>query len=154
MSGATTADVLRSQMPRFAGERPTLVTLGIGVNDLQRLSHEEYAANLEEIVGRVRAATDAPLVLTNIPDIACAPGVPAFIRDDTRRRIRLFNQIIDDVAARHALRVVDVFGPSSELLPARPEFFCADGFHPSDEGYEFWADAMWPAISEAVGESR
>lgn len=150
VSGATTADVLRSQIPRFERERPTLVTVGIGVNDVQRLSQQEYAANLEEIVGRIRAVTDAPVVLTNIPDIACAPGVPEFMRDDARRRIRLFNQSIDDVAARHALRVVDVFRPSSELLPARPEFFCSDGFHPSDDGYEFWAEAMWPALDEAI----
>lgn len=151
VSGATTADVLRSQMPRFERERPDLVTVGIGVNDVQRLSQEQYAANLEAIITRVRAVSEAPLVLTNIPDIACAPGVPAFMRDDARRRIRLFNLAIDDAAARHDLRVVDVFTPSAELLPARPEFFCSDGFHPSDEGYEFWADAMWPAVREAVG---
>lgn len=151
VSGATTADVLRSQMPRFERERPDLVTVGIGVNDVQRLSQEQYAANLEEIVTRVRDVTDAPVVLTNIPDIACAPGVPAFMRDDARRRIRLFNRTIDDVAARHQLHVVDVFTPSAELLPARPDFFCSDGFHPSDAGYEFWADAMWPSVREAVG---
>jgi lysophospholipase L1-like esterase len=151
VSGATTSDVLRSQMPRFERERPDLVTVGIGVNDVQRLSREQYAANLEEIVARVRATTEAPLVLTNIPDIACAPGVPAFMREDARARIRLFNEVIQDAAARLALRVVDVYTPSAELLPARPDYFCADGFHPSDAGYEFWADAMWPVVREAVG---
>ncbi|HEX5707343.1 MAG TPA: SGNH/GDSL hydrolase family protein [Pyrinomonadaceae bacterium] len=154
VSGATTADVLRSQMPRFERERPDLVTVGIGVNDVQRLSLEEYDANLEEIITRVRAVTDAPLVLTNIPDISCAPGVPAFMREDARARIRLFNRAIEDAAARHRLRVVDVYTPSAELLPARPEFFCADGFHPSDAGYEFWADAMWPAVEESLNGRR
>lgn len=150
VSGATTGDVLRSQLPRFERERPTLVTVGIGVNDVQRLSQQQYAANLDEIARRIRAATDAPVVLTNLPDVSCAPGIPAFMREGARRSIRLFNQSIDEVAERRALRVVDVFGPSTELLPAHPQFFCADGFHPSEDGYEFWAEAMWPAVREAL----
>jgi lysophospholipase L1-like esterase len=38
------------------------------------------------------------------------------------------------------------------LIPAHPEFFSSDGFHPSEQGYEFWAVKMWPSLKEAIGE--
>jgi len=50
-SGATTADVLRVQLPRVAKLRPTLVTLAIGTNDLtEGASVDQVLHNLESIV--------------------------------------------------------------------------------------------------------
>ena len=151
VSGATTEHVLSQQVGRLAeGGTPSLVTLGIGINDVQRLMLEEYERNLDRIVRRVRAATAAPFVLTNIPDITCSPVVPEFMRDEARKRIDAFNAALDRVAASHSLTLVDVYTRSRELLPARPDFFCSDLFHPSDEGYQFWADEMWPAVEQAI----
>lgn len=152
VSGATTEDVLRHQVGRL-GERgkPTLVTVGIGVNDVSRVMLEEYERNLDQIARRVRAATDAPVVVANIPDIACAPAVPDFMREEAGRRISAFNGALARVAESHAFLVVDVYTRSRELLPARPDFFCSDRFHPSDAGYQFWADEMWPTVERAIG---
>ncbi|HVG30088.1 MAG TPA: SGNH/GDSL hydrolase family protein [Pyrinomonadaceae bacterium] len=153
VSGAETGDVLRSQVPRVGRERPTLVTLGVGINDLTHgVEVEQFARNYEEIVTRVRAATDAPLVVTNIPDISTAPRVPAFMRAGVSQRIALFNEEIREIAARHDLRLVDAYGMSREVIPAHPEFFSADGFHPSDAGYEYWAKMMWPALASVIDE--
>src|ERR671915_2494616 len=41
VSGAATGDVLRSQVVRVGEARPTLVTLGVGINDLTRMSAPE-----------------------------------------------------------------------------------------------------------------
>lgn len=152
VSGAETADVLRDQSPRVERERATLVTLGIGINDLTRgVEVGRFARNYEEIVTRVRGATDATVVVTNVPDISTAPRVPEFMREGVSQRIALFNEEIKKIAARHDLRLVDAYGMSRELIPAHPEFFSADGFHPSEEGYEYWAKMMWGAVKEAVG---
>ena len=152
-SGATTADVLRVQVGRVGAERPTLVTLGIGINDVTHgVAPEQFTRNYEEIVRRLREQTKAPLVVTNIPDISFAPRVPVSLRDDVRRRIQTFNASLASVAERHGLRLVDAYAFSHELIPRHPEFFSPDGFHPSEEGYEFWAVKMWPALREAVGE--
>jgi lysophospholipase L1-like esterase len=153
VSGAETADVLRAQVPRVAAARPTLLTIGIGINDLTHgVEVERFARNYEEIVTRVRAATDVPMVVTNIPDISTAPRVPAFMREGVSHRIALFNGEIRKIAARHDLWLVDAYGMSCEVISAHPEFFSADGFHPSDEGYEYWAKMMWGAVKEAVGK--
>ena len=153
VSGATTADVLRAQVPRVGAARPTLVTLAVGINDATRnLPVEQFAANYEQTVKRLREQTQAPLVLSNVPDISHAPAVPVFLRDEAQRRIRLYNERIAEIASRHRLQLVDAYTKSAELIPRHPEFFSPDGFHPSDEGYEFWAVQMWPAVKLAIGE--
>ena len=154
VSGATTADVLRGQVTRVETETPTLITLGIGINDETRtVTAEGFARNYEEIITRLREKTDAPIVVTNIPDISFAPAVPVFMRNEARRRINLFNERIAEIATRHDLRLVDAYTNSHELIPRHPEFFSADNFHPSDEGYEFWALMMWSTVKDAIGEN-
>jgi acyl-CoA thioesterase I len=152
VSGAETADVLRGQLTRLDGARPTLITLGIGINDVSHgISPEQFARNYEEIVTRLRSRSDAPIVVTNIPDISTAPRVPLFLHDQVQARIRVFNERIGEVAKRHELLLVDTYDMSREVIPVHPEFFSADGFHPSDEGYEYWAKMMWPTVKEAIG---
>ena len=153
VSGAETADVLRGQLTRLDATRPTLITLGIGINDVSHgVSPEQFARNYEEIITRLKSRTDAPIVVTNIPDISTAPRVPAFLHDQVQARIRVFNKRIAEIAKRQELLLVDAHEMSREVIAAHPEFFSADGFHPSDEGYEYWAKMMWPKVKEAIGE--
>jgi len=152
VSGATTADVLRSQAPLVAAERPTLLTLGVGINDVTRgVEPEQFARNYDELVAGLRRQPGAPLVVTNLPDISHAPAVPPFLREEVSRRIALFNRHIAEAAARHGLLLADTYAKSRDIIPAHPEFFSFDGFHPSDEGYEFWAFEMWPTVKRALG---
>lgn len=154
VSGATTGDALRAQVGRVGEATPSLVTLGVGINDLVRqATSEQFAHNFEEIVTRLRAQTEAPAVVSNLPDISHAPVVPVFLREEARRRLILFNEHIADAAARHRLHLADTFEKSAAVIPTHPEFFSPDGFHPSDEGYEFWAFEMWPAVKRALGRA-
>ncbi len=153
VSGATTADVLRDQVTRVEAAPPTLITLGIGINDVTRnVTAEGFGRNYEEIITRLKSRSDAPIVVTNIPDISTAPRVPAFLHDQVQGRIRLFNERVAGIAARHELLLVDTYDMSREVIPKHPEFFSPDGFHPSDEGYEYWAKMMWPTVKAAIGE--
>src|SRR5437868_9676814 len=74
VSGATTDDVLRGQLRPAINSHPTLVTLGIGINDIGHgLTLETFARNYEEIIKRLKEETNARLVITNLPDISLAP---------------------------------------------------------------------------------
>lgn len=153
VSGATTDDVLRGQIDAALASRPTLITLGIGINDVGHgMSVERFAQNYETIITRLEAAR-APIVVTNIPDVSLAPvasSMPAPL--EYARRITLFNERISDIAARHGLLLVDAFTSTRDVIPRSPDFFSPDGFHPSDKGYEYWAETMWPMIKKAIGE--
>lgn len=152
VSGATTGDLLSTQLGCVSDAKPTLVTVGIGINDLvQQATPEQFARNFDEIATRLRTQTAAPVVVSNLPDISPAPVVPTFLREEARRRIQLFNDHIAGTAARHGLHLADAFTKSAEVIPTHPEFFSPDGFHPSDEGYEFWAFEMWPTVKQALG---
>ena len=153
VSGAETEDVLRSQLKTALASRPTLVTLGIGINDVGHgVAAETFAQNYEEIIKRLKAETSAPIIITNIPDISLAPIVPASLRDQIYRRVNLFNEHIKEIASRHNLIVVDAYTATRDVIKSSPGFFSDDGFHPSDEGYERWAEMMWPTVESAINE--
>lgn len=154
VSGATTGDVLRGQVERAVAAQPTLITLAIGINDLSRnVPVETFASNYEEIIKRLRARSNAPIIISNLPDVSLAPVVPAFMRAEAHRRITLFNERIEEIAKRHNLLIVDAYHTTHELIPSHPEFFSPDGFHPSDAGYEYWAKTMWPTVKSAMNYS-
>jgi len=152
VSGATTDDVLRYQLEQGLATKPNLITLGIGINDIGHgVSIEDFAKNFEALVSRLKNETHARIVVSNLPDISSAPRVPEFARGQYQQMIAAFNQRLEAIAARYDVTVFDVQKITHEQLPAHPEFFSSDGFHPSDAGYELWADEMWPVMKRTIG---
>lgn len=152
VSGSTTEDVLRSQLQRGVQKSPDLVTLGIGINDIGHgFSLEQFAKNYEEILRALKEKTQAAIVVTNIPDISSAPRIPVSMRSQYQRQIDQFNQRLEEIARRHEVTIFDINSITRRELPSHPEYFSADGFHPSDEGYELWAEQMWPTIATVIG---
>jgi len=153
VSGATTEDLVRDQLERGVGMNPDLVTVGIGINDIGHgLTIDQFAKNYEEILSTLRDKTHAQIVVTNIPDISSAPRIPVFMRSEYQRQISKFNERLEEIAKGHGVTVFDMFTISKDQLPSHPEYFSADGFHPSDQGYEMWATQMWPTVENAIGE--
>ena len=152
VSGATTADVLRDQLEEGLATKPNLITLGIGINDIGHgVSIDDFTKNFETIVSRLKNETRARIVVSNLPDISSAPRVPEFARGQYQQMIAAFNHRIESISARYDVTMFDVQKITHEQLPAHPEFFSSDGFHPSDAGYEFWANEMWPAMKRTIG---
>lgn len=151
MSGAVIRDVFTSQVKRAVATQPTLVTIGVGTNDIWRgTSLEDFRDDLGRIARRLKP-TGASLVIVNVPDMALAPVarmVPSHLYEG---RIEPFNEAISHVAREHGMHVVDLYAASKVFIPERPDFFSFDGFHPSDAGYEQWADLMLPTVRPLVG---
>lgn len=155
VTGATTEDVLRSQLRQGIAGNPNLITLGIGINDIGHgIGVEEFARNYEEILSGLRRGTSAKIVVTNIPDISSAPRIPEFARREYQQSIIVFNERLEAIATRYEVTLFDVHSTTRDQLPSHPEFFSSDGFHPSDAGYEFWAREMWPVVARAIGLSH
>jgi acyl-CoA thioesterase-1 len=154
VSGATTSDVLRGQLDRGVLSDPQLVTLGIGINDIGHgVTLEQFSTNFEEILTRLKSHTKAAIVVTNLPDISSAPRIPPAMRNEYHQQIVAFNQRLQDIASRQEVSVFDIYSATHEQLSSHPEFFSEDGFHPSDDGYEFWAVQMWPIIALTIGSN-
>lgn len=152
VSGATTEDVLQRQLQRGVDGSPDLVTLGIGINDIGHgFSIEQFARYYEQILTTLKTKTDAAIVVSNIPDISSAPRIPVPMRNEYQRQIAQFNARLEEIARRHEVTVFDIYSITQRDLPSHPEYFSADGFHPSDEGYELWATEMWPTLARVIG---
>lgn len=152
IAGATTTDVVYKELGRYSGSRPTFVTLSIGINDLMRgVTEPHFADDYEEAIVSLKKF-EIPIIVTNLPDVSLAPALPEYLRESTRRRVLIFNEHIEEIAMRRGLLLVDLYVKSREVIPSHPEFFSADGFHPSDDGYEFWTDVMWSAVEEVATE--
>lgn len=154
VSGATTADLLRDQLDRGTAATPQLITIGIGINDVGHgIPVEQFAANYATLLKRLRKDTQAVIVISNLPDVSISPNIPQSLRPQYQQKIQEFNERIDELADQHGIVVFDVYTITHEELPNHPEFFSADQFHPSDAGYQLWADEMWPTVAKAVGLS-
>lgn len=145
-----TTTTLSQRLTESFSDKPTLVTLSIGMNDLlQRTSEQEFAANYEAIVIRLRRLA-VPIVITNLPDISFAPRLPNSKREEIHVKVLLFNIQIEAIARRYGLFFVDLYEASAKALTKHQEFFASDGFHPSNAGYEFWTRTMWPPVKNAI----
>lgn len=147
---ATSADILTSQMPKVTQINPTLITVGVGMNDvLQGVSEQEFEENYEKIIAQL-VKVRAIIVIVNLADISAAPMMLRSPASGIELRIKSFNKCIARVATRHNLELVDLYTATKDILPVHPELFSADGIHPSDAGYKLWADTMWPLIKQAI----
>ena len=153
VSGADTEDVVRAQLDRGVALNPDLVTVGIGINDIGHgLTLDQFSKNYERILSTLKEKTRARIVVTNIPDISSAPRIPGPARNEYQRQIIQFSRRLEEIAARHGVMVFDIYTITTEELASHPEYFSSDGFHPSDAGYEMWAQHMWPTIAQVIGE--
>jgi acyl-CoA thioesterase I len=153
VSGATTEDVLRGQLERGVAANPDLVTLGIGINDIGHgLTLEQFSKNYEEILSTLKQKTRAAIIVTNLPDISSAPRIPGSMRAHYQQQIAQYSRTLEEIARRHGVTIFDVYAITTRELASHPEYFSADGFHPSDAGYEYWAEEMWPTLARVLGD--
>jgi acyl-CoA thioesterase I len=151
--GATSADVIASQLERAVLLRPHLVTLSIGPNDLTaRVPVLEYEHNVETILARLDRETRAVVVVNLLPDLALTPRFRGGEATSTVAALTVqFNDALSRLAPRHGVEVVDLYQPSRAEIPRHPELIAVDGYHPSDRGYERWAELLWVGVERRLG---
>jgi len=148
--GAATADALQQQLPRVPADA-TIITVGVGANDVMgEVDEESFANAYESLVAKARQ-TGASVVAMTIPDLNAAHGIPPPRRAVVASRVEKFNRRIEEAAARSGILLVDLYRAGGKKPEVGSNFFSPDGLHPSDEGYAFWAGALWEKIEPALG---
>jgi acyl-CoA thioesterase I len=147
VSGSLAAQAQREQLPGAIAQRPTVVSVWLAVNDLNAtIAPASYQDALGAIVNGLVQGTSATVFVGNVPDLR---GVPVYASVDKTRLlagITAYNDAIARVAAGSGARVVvvDLFTGSSDLVSTAT--VSADGFHPSDAGYQLIADRFASAM--------
>jgi acyl-CoA thioesterase-1 len=150
-NGATSADVLGEQLPQALALRPHLVTLSVGPNDLTSgVSVDQFQDNVDRILTALRE-TGAVVVINLLPDLAVTPRFrTSRWRDAVERTTAEYNRALEAVARRNGAQLVDLYLPSHQEVPRRPDLISADGYHPSDAGHGRWAELMWAGIRARI----
>ncbi len=152
VSGARTADVADAQAAALAGLPAEAVCVVIGSNDATHaLPPWRMRAATRRMLGRVRAAAPgAPVVLGGIPEFHTVPAVPPPLRGLLGLEADLLRSAQRAGTAEAGARFVDIRALASPRFLGDPGSMSADGFHPSEIGYGYWADALAPALAAVV----
>ncbi|MFD0867437.1 SGNH/GDSL hydrolase family protein, partial [Tessaracoccus lubricantis] len=142
VSGATSADVVRDQLPLFRDLpfTPDLVTLDIGGNDVVFPGHtpSSFEANMD-------------VILEALPTGAFIADVPWFMVPVLGRQSQQMAGRASILIEQHHHHLVPLHRGTREAGFWRYHRYTAgDWFHPNDLGYEEWAEAFW-AVIEASG---
>jgi len=114
-------------------EAADAVVISLGVNDTLRFrTPARWARDVERLIAAVRGRVGpAPVLLSPVPPMHAFPALPQPLRSVLGARARL----LDAALARLPSRLPGV-GHVPTWVDAAPHLFCADGFHPSEAGYE------------------
>ncbi|MBL3678588.1 GDSL-type esterase/lipase family protein [Leucobacter chromiireducens] len=142
VSGAPTRLCVRDQLPRaeklLARRVPALVTLAIGANDIAEWDARAFHTNIRTIFDALPAHT-------------IVGEVPCFHLPWNDRKVREANRILHTIAADRGLTVVPLYEATRRRgIRGILTEFAPDAFHPTDRGYEVWADTFWPAVRAQI----
>jgi lysophospholipase L1-like esterase len=147
ISGSLLHQALDQQLPIALDSTPDLVTVWLAVNDYTAHAPlEQYAADLDTLLGRLRERTGAAVLVGNIPDMRSLPSAARMDLSDVDR----WNAAIEETARRNGVILVDLRSTWREVAD-HPEYISSDGFHPSKLGYQRLADVFYASAAPALG---
>ena len=145
VDGATTGDVLRTQVDAARGA--DVVLLGVGANDAFKAyrSSAEVADTTHRLLTAIRevAAPEARIVFHTCPDLSMAPGLPVVLRPAVGWRCRRIAEAQHAVAAMDGIPVADL--PRERISP---EVFGSDRFHPGAVGHARLAERVVTILTD------
>jgi lysophospholipase L1-like esterase len=145
-SGINARKSLVELVPKLAGRRADIVLIALGVNDsIEFHTARRWSADIERLIDSIRREVGEALVLlAGVPPLDCFPALPhplSFVLGARSSSLDMASAGI----ARKMKRVVHV--PFQIEKDGSRQFFCADGFHPSELGYGLWAEQLAEAFA-------
>ncbi|MBC7645162.1 MAG: SGNH/GDSL hydrolase family protein [Thermoleophilia bacterium] len=163
ISGARTSDVTDVQVPKLARARGSwdLVVIVVGGNDVTHFtSYKSIGRDTPRLVAAAsKAAGGVPVVFGGSARFFDAFGVPQPLRtvfdtSSTHLVRRQRKALIEGSGAKHVdVHFVDIGHDASVPHRGNLKGMSRDGFHPSDLGYGFWAQAIAPAVIDVVAST-
>ncbi|MGH8884088.1 MAG: SGNH/GDSL hydrolase family protein [Egibacteraceae bacterium] len=151
VAGARTATVLGRQVPLLEAAKPDVVLIVVGSNDVTHVTAPwTMRRQTAALVEAARNVGHAPVVIGGIPQFRTVPAFSQPLRWVTGRYASVLREAQRAAAAETRAAYVDIAALASPRFLGRPESMSSDGFHPSSVGYGFWADALAPAVADAV----
>lgn len=144
--GAKTEDVIHKQFSQIVEFNPDIVTISIGANDNTHLiSSDRIYENYQEIIKRLLSETKAKIYITNIPNFTGAELLPRIAIATLEHRSKSLNPkllALENAPGNERVKIINIHDFGWDKFPDRSVTYSLDYFHPSDIGYQNWADAF------------
>jgi len=147
--GARTEDLIDKELLKMTVEdKPNIVTLLIGVNDVrENISEKEFKNNYAYIVNELINNTDAKIYLISIPFIGSNTlYLPPYDWYFDNKTIK-FNNIIKDIASENNLTYIDIATPTEQIFKKDGTYYSIDSFHPNKNGYKILEQLIYNDIN-------
>jgi lysophospholipase L1-like esterase len=151
MGGSTAADVLRLQVARLR-RRFDIVIICVGGNDVVRhIDPAAFGVTYAKLVAAVRLRQpQAQIVCCGVPNVGRSPLFGGPEAGAISGLAHADDAQVRSVAMREHAGFVDLYAVTSIRHSDESRFLSDDRFHPSDEGYATFADALAPVVLRAA----
>lgn len=142
ISGHTTENGLTRLERDVLMHKPDLVTISFGLNDMTRLSEEQFGKNLETLIARCRAAK-AQVVLCTPNSVITTGGRPI-------EKLRRYCEVMHATARSLDVPVCDQFAAGESLRTKDAWAFrriLSDEIHPNMDGHKRMAQELCRTIT-------
>ena len=117
-----------------------LVTMG--VNDTTKFTNlNTWREQIRLTINQLLTLTQGPIIFTQVPAMAQFPALPAPLKYLLGLRAKLLDMELQRVCKGHDRAQYVSSKPSIE-----PHLMAEDGYHPSQLGYQEWANSIGPSI--------
>lgn len=145
--GVRTQYVIDNFLDPIVKEKPDIVTLLIGINDIHgKVPDAVFAEHYETILKRLSGETKAEIYAINLPYIGTPVLIDPLFREYFQWRTAHYNAIIQALAAKYGVKYIDLY---SVHQPHELDntYYASDHFHPNAQGYTLWARAIYAGFN-------
>jgi lysophospholipase L1-like esterase len=150
ISGATAGSVVDTQLKPAVAVHPDVVLIVAGANDVTRLtSFGSVEKSLARSIDTLRADNPAVrVIVTGSPQMGSVPRFPEPTRYLAGLRTNGLNTAVQRMAAEKSVVFAPIAEKTGPIFDEHPEYFAADKFHPTTQGYSVWT----PVLETALGQ--
>ena len=149
ISGYTTDDIIRDQVPQIKDVKPTIITFQTGANDIAN-GHtiEKYRAGVKTILAAAKGGGARVLVMPQ-NEWYRSPQGKEYGPDLDKKRAQFDSVLIEEINAAGA-EFVDLRAMFKRHADAN--MWVSDGIHPTPAAYTEWANEMARVVVSPCGK--
>jgi lysophospholipase L1-like esterase len=147
--GFRTADLKGDLLEKVIKDKPGVITILIGVNDIHGLVKKtDFKNNYEAILKRLTSETKAKIYVVGIPFIGGTDLLQFPYNFYFDWQTKKFNEVIKNLADTYQVKYIDLYSQTVDEFKKEGDHYAADSFHPSEKGYAEWAKIIYAGINQ------
>lgn len=148
-SGARTSNVIKDLLPKVILDKPDVITLLIGTNDVfGNVSQAGFRENYEKIVTDLKSQTTAKINIISIPILGSDSLIWQPHNLYFRAKVLKFNKTIKEIADKNDITYIDLTTPTTKYSSANSSYYSVDMLHPSALSYKYWSQIIYDHLDK------